>query len=112
MRILKETTKWPGNTANHIYIFNDSLSAAIAYVPEGSKTVFKFKEPLQIDRSGRTFRELEDVAETNSQTRTVTGSKGQRYYLTEERGHWTCSCPGFQFRGACKHVDEVNTKSS
>jgi len=39
----------------------------------------------------------------------VAGSKGSVYYL--DIGQGTCTCPGFTFRGACKHIAE-HVKSS
>ncbi len=39
----------------------------------------------------------------------ISGSKGAQYRLTiAPDGGKTCSCPGFGFRGRCKHVDEYN----
>jgi len=39
----------------------------------------------------------------------VAGSKsGVFYTVTGNRGVYTCSCPGFQFRRACKHIVEVS----
>jgi hypothetical protein len=49
------------------------------------------------------------VAETPSNEHkvwTVKGSKGNEYVVTYDAGRYHCSCPGFSFRGACKHVDE------
>lgn len=39
-------------------------------------------------------------------TWTVQGSKGKTYTVTLDHGRYDCSCPGFQFRKSCKHVDE------
>ena len=41
---------------------------------------------------------------------TVAGSKGQTYTVTKTGSQWTCTCPGFQFRKACKHLDEARSK--
>ena len=38
----------------------------------------------------------------------VLGSKGEVYFVTRSGKGLTCSCKGFQFRNACKHVVEVN----
>lgn len=38
---------------------------------------------------------------------TVQGSKGNTYIVTKENGKASCSCPGYNFRRTCKHVQEV-----
>lgn len=45
-------------------------------------------------------------SKTESQTWTVQGSKGKTYTVTLDHGRYECTCPGFQFRRSCKHVDE------
>lgn len=37
----------------------------------------------------------------------VQGSKGNTYTVAKESGRITCTCPGFTFRGQCKHMAEV-----
>ena len=107
MKIMLETTQWADQTPNHVYVFNDSMSKIVAYVPAGSKTVFKFKQPIDLDRKGRTFVDLDDTEQdVDSNTITVTGSKGQRYSLTNEGTGWVCSCPGFNYHGKCRHLTE------
>ena len=38
-------------------------------------------------------------------TWTINGFKNQVYTITEENGRRTCTCLGFNFRRACKHLD-------
>jgi uncharacterized Zn finger protein len=39
----------------------------------------------------------------------VEGSKGNVYSVTCDKNHdnWGCTCPGFNFRGKCKHVSKI-----
>lgn len=71
------------------------------------------KTPIRIDRRGRKFEELRGVEmpDLNSlvEVKEVKGSKGNTYYITMSDDP-TCSCPGFTFRGNCKHVKELNDK--
>lgn len=110
MKIMLETTTWSegfGEACNHVYVFNDSMTKAMGYVPRGSKTLQRFSKPMTIDTRGRTFVELEgEDTQEDPEVTVVEGSKGQRYYLTEEDGSWSCTCPGFKFRGQCRHVAE------
>lgn len=113
MKIMLETTVWSTPTPNHVYVMNDSMTKMMAYVPEGSKTVKKFKQPMSIDIRGRTFVELED-SEPQEETPKpdqwkFTGSKGDVYTVSREPGggmNYHCTCPGFTYRGQCKHTAE------
>ena len=43
--------------------------------------------------------------DTEPETIKVTGSKGAIYNLTRVDNQWQCSCPGYLYRGACKHLE-------
>jgi len=115
MQALKEITVWAdGTTANHTYLLDgDNL---IAYVKQGDTVPYYFKNPIKgFSRSGRKFDVLKDspftqpkISEPMPWIRRVQGSKPGVYYTvnTEEN---TCTCQGFTFRGACKHVKELAT---
>jgi len=104
MKIVQETTKWDSPLApNHIYYVDDSMSKFIAYIRAGTDEKFTFKKPISFNRRGRTFTVLETI-ETETETIKVNGSKGAIYNLTRANNHWKCSCTGFQYRGACKHI--------
>jgi hypothetical protein len=109
MQAYKEITVWNDSIPNHTYLLDGDRM--VAYIRHGSKTPYYFKKPIQIDKRGRKFEELKknpfNKVETpkNPAIIKVQGSKGQTYTVnTEER---TCSCPGFTFRGNCKHIQEV-----
>lgn len=61
----------------------------------------------------KNIRAIDGVAYTYSEgvnktvTRIVAGSKGASYEVSVGPGGNSCTCPGFTFRGACKHVKEL-----
>jgi hypothetical protein len=94
IEVLQETTDWgDAPVANGIYHVN----ASGHLVQHNDK---KFKSPIKgFDKRGRKFNKI-DQYEDLSQPKTsnvilVQGSKGR------------CSCPGYTFRGTCKHVKAV-----
>ena len=50
---------------------------------------------------------LEYVAAKTHETIVVQGSKGDTYIVTKENGKTTCTCSGFQYRKACRHIAET-----
>lgn len=104
MKVVQETTKWQNNTANNLYLVTDNMEYIIAYVPEGDQIAQRFRKPIRWDSRGRTFKILREIAENDADTVIVEGSKGQKYTLTRANGTWTCTCPGYVYRGNCRHV--------
>ena len=113
----KETTVWAdgsGAAINHTYLLDgDSM---IAYMRVGSSVPFVFKSPIRISRSGRKFELVEPdpflsvplvvVEQTvSANTREIEGSNGARYILDLDSK--TCTCPGYTYRGACKHTKDL-----
>jgi hypothetical protein len=95
--ILQETTDWGDqdvtngiyhvNLQGHLVQYNDKV----------------FNVPLkQFSKARRTFKKIGERVDplTRENVRIVIGSKGQKYVIEDSK----CSCPGFKFRGACKHV--------
>jgi hypothetical protein len=106
MKIVQETTRWGDATANNLYLVTDNMESIIAYVPEGSKIAQRFRKPIRWDSRGREFKILKEIAENDPDSVIVEGSKGQRYTLTRANGSWSCTCPGYAYRGNCRHSDE------
>jgi len=121
MIAVKEITVWKdGSTANHTYLLDgDKL---VAYIRKDTTEPFYFKNPIKgFSRSYRKFEELNpspfkdwakllkahiDVEPTPAFIKKVAGSKpGVTYEVNTDEN--TCTCPGFTFRGACKHTKEV-----
>lgn len=114
MKIIEEITEWDTEYAvpNHVYFVNDSRDKMFAYVAVGSVKVQEFNKPIKFSVSRRKFQEVAntwgyqepEVAKPAGRAWRVAGSKGAEYTVTELDGVKTCNCPGFRFRGACKHV--------
>ena len=107
MEAIKEVTVWESSfQPNHTYLMDGDK--AVAYVKSTGGDAFYFKTPLRIDKRYRKFVAA-DVALFNRRVKTslieVKGSKGNSYFVDPEAN--TCTCPGFTFRGACKHVKEL-----
>jgi hypothetical protein len=117
MKALKETTNWA--VPNHTYIVEGTT--LVGYVKASARDIHWFTKPIKgFDQRGRKFEQVDmptanwrdtlkafvESAEPVSWIKTVQGSKpGVTYQVNTEDN--TCSCPGFQFRGKCKHVDEL-----
>jgi hypothetical protein len=105
MQALRETTAWAGNTANHTYLLDGNN--LVAYIRAGTAVPFYFKSPIRgFDKRARKFELVTpnpfDMPQLASHLVTVTGSKGQTYTVDTSAG--TCTCPGYTYRGVCKHI--------
>lgn len=105
MKIVQEITEWADSTANNMYLVSDNMEYIIAYVPQGSRVSQRFKKPIRWDHRGRKFTVLKEIDEQDPDTVQVEGSGGKTYTLTRANGTWSCTCPGFQYRGKCRHAD-------
>jgi hypothetical protein len=105
VQALKETTG--GDFHPHIYLLDGTT--LVAYIKQYEKTPYYFKTPIKgFDKRGRKFMEVTPnpfKTKVVSNTITVQGSKGQTYSVDPDAK--TCTCPGFTFRGSCKHLETV-----
>jgi predicted nucleic acid-binding Zn finger protein len=101
MEALVETTG--GAFHPHTYLLDGNN--LVAYIKVNEQQPFYFKNPIKgFDKRGRKFVKGNINLFTKKEThgRIVIGSKGQEYTVTED----TCTCPGYTYRGTCKHLAE------
>ena len=105
MEALVETTG--GLFPAHTYLLEGTT--LVAYIKAGETKPFYFKSGIKgFDKRGRQFvkgdaRQFKQAKE-DTNVRTVIGSKGQQYTVNDSEG--TCTCPGFTYRGTCKHLGQ------
>ena len=109
MEALREVTVWDVDfkQPNHIYLFDSSK--VLAYIKWGEGEPVYFNTPGKLDKRGRKFVKADiglfGPVQTESNLIEFTGSTGGTYYVNPDEK--TCTCPGFSFRGKCKHVEKV-----
>lgn len=125
MKAFLETTEWADTpfNCNHVYWMNDSRDKMYAYARFGNPAdVQVFKNPIRIDNRGRRFEPVrhdiygwtdpDDVVEvTANPTWRVAGSKGAEYVVEKDGSVYTCTCPGYKYRGECRHAKEVESNA-
>ena len=94
----------PVSRDNQLIISPLPKDYAFVNMPQG-KAYKEFKKPIkQFSKSRRKFTLIgewpEDLPEGAI---TVKGSKGNTYTIIDNK----CSCPGFKFRGQCKHLEQA-----
>ena len=103
MEALRETTG--GQFHPHTYLLDGTK--LVAYIKATETTPFYFKNPIKgFDKRGRKFEKASTSlfeSHVESAVIEVMGSKGAVYYVDPELH--SCTCPGFTFRGKCKHTD-------
>jgi hypothetical protein len=117
MKFFQETTTdWASPTPNHVYLLTTDKSKMYGYIKKGTEDVTVFKKPYRFDARRRTFQEVRelgeiDLDEVKSEKWEFTGSKGDTYVVQKIDNMLKCSCPGFTFRGECKHVKSVEEQA-
>ena len=108
--ILQEITDW--DCHNGFYHVNDH-DYLVGYQKDQESKTKVFKNPMKrFSKARRKFvvrGTYEDQHEVEvGVTWKFTGSKGNTYVVSEKYDELSCTCPGFRFRGQCKHVTEVS----
>ena len=102
MDAYKEVTG--GQFPAHTYLLDGNN--LVAYIKVGEQRAFYFKNPIKgFDRRGRKFEKTDSTTfkfKAVSHLIEVKGSNGSSYQVDPEAR--TCTCPGFTFRGSCKHI--------
>ena len=116
MKFYKETTAWDGNVPNHIYLLSTDKSKMYGYIRRGGDTAETFKKPYRFDARRRSFVEVPELGEIDldlvkAEKWEFVGSRGDTYTVQKIDNMLKCSCPGFTFRGECKHVKSVEEKA-
>ena len=106
IEILQEVTDWGKYKVNNGVYHVNSAGKLVAYQPDIDAPVQTLNVPsTQFSKSRRKFKKIgERPEELNKNIIEVKGSKGNVYLVDTEKN--TCTCPGFTYRGYCKHVKE------
>jgi hypothetical protein len=106
IEILQEVTDWGKYKVNNGIYHVNSSGRLVAYQVNKDADVLVLKTPSnQFSKSRRKFIKIgERPEELPSDAIQVKGSKGNVYTIIDGK----CSCPGYTFRGDCKHVKEIN----
>ena len=110
MKFFRETTAWA--VPNHVYLLSTDKSKMYGYIKRNTEDAITFKKPYRFDARGRSFIEVKelgeiDLDEVKTETWKFTGSKGNEYVVQKIDNMLKCNCPGFTYRGDCKHVKEI-----
>lgn len=110
MKFFKEITAWA--VPNHVYLLSTDKSKMFGYIRRGTEDAITFKKPYRFDARGRQFIEVKELGEIDldlvkAETWKFLGSKGDEYVVQKIDNVLKCSCPGYTFRGECKHVKQV-----
>jgi hypothetical protein len=108
MEAIREITEWPKDftpAPNHVYLMDGDK--AVAYIKWGKGEPQYFTVPFRLVKTRRKFVSVKPNpfdAKMKSNLTEVKGSGGQTYFVDYDAR--TCTCPGFQFRGYCKHLNK------
>ena len=106
IEILQEVTDWGKYKVNNGIYHVNSAGKLVAYQPNSEEPLQVLNVPSnQFSKSRRKFKKIgERAEELDANIIEVKGSTGKTYIIDLDKK--TCTCPGFTYRGNCKHVKE------
>ena len=104
--ILQEVTDWGKYKVNNGVYHVNSAGKLVAYQPRVDAPLQILNVPsTQFSKSRRKFKKIgERPEEIDANVITIKGSTGREYVIDLDKK--TCTCPGFTYRGHCKHVKQ------
>jgi hypothetical protein len=114
MKVLKELTEWQVDfrQPNHTYLMNGDKIIAYRVYHDGE---VRPAHGHRLDQRYRKFEEIPYVAadwngfgDVDPAVIRIQGSGKNSYEINTDKE--TCSCPGFTFRGACKHIQQYKER--
>jgi len=112
IEILQETTDWGKYKVNNGIYHVNSAGKLVAFQPNEHAPVQHLKVPsTQFSKARRKFKKIgerpDPQTEQDSNIIEVKGSTGKIYIIDLDKK--TCTCPGFTYRGNCKHVKQYRS---
>lgn len=106
IEILQEITDWGKYKVNNGIYHVNSAGKLVAFQPNADEPVQELNVPsTQFSKARRKFKKIGSYPEPKKENVIeVKGSTGNIYYVDTDKR--TCTCPGFTYRGNCKHVKE------
>ena len=107
IEILQEITDWGKYKVNNGIYHVNSAGKLVAYQPNAESELQVLNVPsTQFSKARRKFEKIGSYPEITNEphVKLIEGSNGNTYSLDTEKG--TCSCPGYTYKGNCKHVKE------
>ena len=78
----------------------------------GQKYLFPGWIPVEDHISFNDVEVTNPYANIKKEEYQITGSRGDKYTVTNRNGQFSCNCPAGKFRGTCKHSTQVQKELS
>tara|TARA_R110001592_G_scaffold29047_9_gene105776 strand:- start:210 stop:533 length:324 start_codon:yes stop_codon:yes gene_type:complete len=104
IEILQEVTDWGKYKVNNGIYHINGAGQLVAYQVNDDADLHVLKSPSKgFSKSRRKFVKIgERPEELDNDVIVIKSSSGKTYTIKDG----TCSCPGYTFRGNCKHIKE------